>query len=321
MHRRPGAERAGASTVARGVHRARIARGLPPGCGARRLRRHDPVHGHARCALPEDSVLHHRGAGATRQRARAERVPSDQLLRKEMLPEGEKALGRQDQLGDGQRQRPAAAHHGGDPVGVRSRPHHALQQPSAALRREPRGHERCRRGARQGRGRLLSARQVELQRRQEVDFHAVDHRRRHDRLSQVVVRGGRLAGVPRHLGEVSRGRQEAQGQGPAASARRSATPSATRRRSPIPTCGRGAARRSRPTARRGHQQQGDHRVRQVHDRLLEGRARRGRSRLGRHQQQPRVPLADDLRPRSTAPRSTSSRCATPTSTSPRRARS
>ena len=43
----------------------------------------------------------------------------------------------------------------------------------------------------------------------------------------------------------------------------------------------------------GHQQQGDHRLRQVHDRLLEGRARRGRSRLGRHQQQPRVPLADD----------------------------
>jgi multiple sugar transport system substrate-binding protein len=33
------------------------------------------------------------------------------------------------------------------------------------------------------------------------------------------------------------------------SARRWATPSATRRASPIPTCGRGAARRSRPTAR------------------------------------------------------------------------
>ena len=40
--------------------------------------------------------------------------------------------------------------------------------------------------------------------------------------------------VSRHLGEVSRGRQEAQGQGPAASARRSATPSATLRRFTYP---------------------------------------------------------------------------------------
>ena len=43
------------------------------------------------------------------------------------------------------------------------------------------------------------------------------------------------------------------------------------------------------------QHEGDHRVGQVHDGLLEGRPRRGRPRLGRHQQQPRVPLADHLR--------------------------
>ena len=243
---------------------------------------------------------------------------SDQLLRKELLPEGEKALGFKINLetvnGNDLQPRITA----GDPVGGRSRPHHALQQPSAALCREPRGHERCRGGGRQSRGRLLSPRQVELERRQEVDFHAVDHRRRHDRLSQVVVRGGGLAGVSRHLGEVSRGRQEAQGQGPA---HRSDARPHLRRCADIQlslpvVVWRQGGRRQRQG---GHQQQGDRRLRQVHDRLLEGRARRGRSRLGRHQQQPRVPLADHLRPRSTAPRSTSSRCAIRTSTSPRRA--
>ena len=54
---------------------------------------------------------------------------------------------------------------------------------------------------------------------------------------------------PDDLGGVSRGRQEAQGQGPAA--RPDARPHLRRqpRPSPIPTCGRGAARKSRPTAR------------------------------------------------------------------------
>ena len=175
---------------------------------------------------------------------------SDQLLRKRDAARGREGAGHQDQLRDGQRQRPAAAHHLGDPVGRRSRPDHAQQQPSAALCRELRRHVGCRGAARQGRGRPLSARQGQLGRRQQVAVHAVGHHRRHDRLPQVVVRRGRRHHVPRHLGEVSRGRQEAQGQGPARSARRSATPSATRRPSPIPTCGRGAARRSRTTARR-----------------------------------------------------------------------
>ena len=212
--------------------------------------------------------------------------------------QGDTARGRegarlQDQPGDGQRQRPAAAHHGGDPVGVRPRPHHAVQQPPAALCREPRGHERCRGGDQQGRWRLLSPRQVELERRQDVDFHAVDHRRRHDRLSQVVVRGGRRELVPRHLGEISRGRQEAQGQGPA---HRSDARPHLRRCADVQLPLDVVVRRQGGRRKRqgGHQQQGDHRLRQVHDRLLEGRARRGRPCLGRHQQQPRVPLADHL---------------------------
>ena len=38
---------------------------------------------------------------------------SDQLLRKEMMPEAREGARHQDQLRDGQRQRPAAAHHRG----------------------------------------------------------------------------------------------------------------------------------------------------------------------------------------------------------------
>ena len=75
---------------------------------------------------------------------------------------GREGARHQDQLRDGQRQRPAAAHHRRHPVGRRPRPHHALQQPPAALCREPCRPERRRRGDRQGRGRLLSPRQGEL---------------------------------------------------------------------------------------------------------------------------------------------------------------
>src|SRR6478735_2375045 len=64
---------------------------------------------------------------------------SDQLLRKEMLPEAEKALG------------------------LQSRLDHAQQQSPAALCGELRRHDGCRRAARQGRGRALSAREGELE--------------------------------------------------------------------------------------------------------------------------------------------------------------
>ena len=79
-------------------------------------------------------------------------------LRREMLPEGEKALGIKINFETVNAQRPAAAHHRGDPVGRRSRPVHAQQQPSAALCRKPRRPGRRGRGAGQGRGRPLSAR-------------------------------------------------------------------------------------------------------------------------------------------------------------------
>ena len=41
--------------------------------------------------------------------------------------------------------------------------------------------------------------------------------------------------------------------------------------------------------------EGSRRLREVHDRVLEGSARRRRARLGRHQQQPRLPLRHDQR--------------------------
>ena len=69
-------------------------------------------------------------------------------------------------------------------------------------------------------------------------------------LSQVVVRGGGFCQVSGNLGAISRGRQEAQGQG--TSDRPDARPhlSGTRPPSHTPTCGPGAAGRSRRMARR-----------------------------------------------------------------------
>ena len=62
--------------LARGGDHARLARRLPPRRGAYRLRRHHSVHGDAGRALPEDPVLHHRGARSACQRTRSERVPA-----------------------------------------------------------------------------------------------------------------------------------------------------------------------------------------------------------------------------------------------------
>ena len=55
--------------------------------------------------------------------------------------------------------------------------------------------------------------------------------------------------IPEDLGRISRHRQADEGQEPPATARRWPMPSVTGRRSGIPICGPGAARRSRPTAR------------------------------------------------------------------------
>ena len=174
---------------------------------------------------------------------------SDQLLRKELLPAAEKALGSQDQSRDRERQRPAAAHHLGDSVGLRSRHHHALQQPPADLFGERHRPFRHRRPGGQGRRWLLRSVQIELGRRSEMDRPAVDHRRRHDRLPKILVRRGRLhRPSPTHgrsIARLARSSKPRAGR----SARRLATLSATRRRSATPICGRGAAARSRRTAK------------------------------------------------------------------------
>ena len=154
--------------------------------------------------------------------------------------QGDAARGRegarhQDQLRDRQRQRPAAAHHVGDPVGRRSRPDHAQQQPPAALCRELRRHvSDVAEALGKAEGGYYPLVKANSQRRQEMAVHAVGHHRRHDRLPQVVVRGGRRqrrSPTPgRSIARSARSSRPRAGR----SARRSATPSATPRRSPIP---------------------------------------------------------------------------------------
>ena len=152
-----------------------------------------------------------------------------------------------------------------------------------------------------------------------VHGHAVGGDRRHDRLSQVVARRGRRDQVPRHLGDLSRGRQEAEGQGPAV--RPDARPHLRRRAglhlSLHVVVGRQGSRGRRQDRR--HQHQGDGRIGQVHDRPVEGRHGRGRPCLGRHQQQPCLPVADHLGDAERRFDLHRDRCASPTSTRPRRA--
>ena len=184
---------------------------------------------------------------------------------------GREGARHQDQLRDRQRQRPAAAHHGGDPVGRRPRPVHAQQQPPAALCREPGRSRGCRRAARQGRGRPLCAGQGRIS---------------HDGSKWLsmpfAIIGGMIAyrkswfdevgatKFPDDLGGVPRGRQEAQGQG--AADRPDARPHLRRQPdlhlSLHVVVGRQGSRGRRQD--RQPQQQGRHRVGQVHDGVLEG---------------------------------------------------
>ena len=85
----------------------------------------------------------------------ADFVPaSDVLLKGPITQECKKATRHQAQGRDHQRQRSAVAHHLGDPVRHRRRHHHGVRQLAAALCREPGRRRRCRRGDRQGPGRL-----------------------------------------------------------------------------------------------------------------------------------------------------------------------
>ena len=103
-----------------------------------------------------------------------------------------------------------------------------------------------------------------------ADCRALLHRRRHDRLPQIVVRRDRRHQVPGDLGGVSGSRQEAQGQGPPA--RTDPRPHGRRRpcvRLSLPVVlGRPRGRGRRQDRQAQHER--DHRVGQVHDRLLEG---------------------------------------------------
>ena len=144
-------------------------------------------------------------------------VPAcDQLLRQKILPEAEKAARHQGQLRDGQRQRPAAAHHLGDPVGRRARPASCSSTTiRISTRRAP---STCRDVAEEigkDQGGWYPVSKGNCSSDRQVDLDADRHHRRHERLPQILVRRGRLQRVPEDLGRVPRRRQEAEGQGPA----------------------------------------------------------------------------------------------------------
>ena len=219
---------------------------------------------------------------------------SDQLLRKEMLPEAEKATRHQDQLRDRQRQRPAAAHHVGDPVGRGPRPDHALQQPPATLRGELR--------------RLSDV--VEQLGKAEGGHYPLVKANSADGSKWLsmpwAIIGGMIAYRKSWFDEVGAStfpetwdeyrevgkKLKAKGR-PIGQTLGHTFGDAPTFAYPLPVVVRRQGGRGRRQDR-GHQHQGDDRVRQVHDRLLEGCPRRRRPRLGRLQQQPRVPLADHL---------------------------
>ena len=113
---------------------------------------------------------------------------SDELLKKEIAPEAEKALGIKLNIetinGNDLQARTTSAIQSG----VGPRRHLRPQQLAAALCRERRQCRRRRRGDRQGARRLLRGVEGRRQQRPEVARGAVVRARRHDRLSQVLVR-------------------------------------------------------------------------------------------------------------------------------------
>ena len=142
--------------------------------------------------------------------------PPTQLLRRELLPEAEKALGIKMNFETVNAQRSAAAHHGGDPVGRRPRHLHAQQQSPAALCREPRrpGATWPSRSARP-RAALCTLPSA-------VATAATNGCRCRSPSSAAMIAYRKswfeevgAAEVPGDLGEVPRGRQEAEGEGPA----------------------------------------------------------------------------------------------------------
>src|SRR5439155_249622 len=151
------------------------------------------------------------------------------------------------------------------------------------------------RADREGARRLLRRLQRERQGRWKVAGRAPRLRWKCRRVPAVVVQRDRGQRIPEDGGRVSRGRQEAQGQGQAdrAGARpQLRRPASLRLRVPLGFRGR----RSRRERQEGRDQlEGHARVREVPAGLLEGRLRRGRARLGRHEQQSGLPRGRDRR--------------------------
>ena len=218
-----------------------------------------------------------------------------------------KALGAEVDARDDQRQRPAAPHHRRRPVGRGRRHLHDPVQLAAPLPERPRRRLRRRRAAGQGAGRLL--RRLQRRRSRSAASGWPCRTRSSATPSPTGSPGSRRSGAnefPKTWDEARKVFDRAQEEGQAL--RPDPRPHLRRRPdlhlSPALVLRRRRDRRERQEGR--DQLQGGGRVGQVHARVLEGRLRRGRPGLGRHQQQPRLPRRRDLARPSTAPRSTSS---------------
>ena len=140
------------------------------------------------------------------------------------------------------------------------------------------------------------------------------------RLPQVVVRGGRRHQPPEDAGRVRARSAPRSRRRASRSARPSATPSATRRPSPTPSCGPSAAPRPTTAGKKVvlNCKGAVEAVKWMHA-FWKDACDEGGARLGRHQQQPRLPRRRALRHAQRRLASTSSPSATRTRSRTRRA--
>ena len=147
----------------------------------------------------------------------------------------------------------------------------------------------------QGRGRLLRRLAALLPGQRQVALGPALDRGQRGRLPEVVAQGGRRQPVSEDVGRGPQALRRAQEEGQAL--RPDARPHLRRRPGLHLHHALGLRRRrDRPERQEGRaQQQGHARGGEVHAGVLEGMLRRGRARLGRHQQQPRLPRGRALR--------------------------
>ena len=176
---------------------------------------------------------------------------SDQLLKGKIKDACQKALGINAHHRDHQRRRHPGADQFGDPVQGRTRHHDGDQQLGAALRRKPRRCQRPRRRGRQGAGGgfFQTSRDIAYDGKRWIAMPftilGVLFANRTSWFADVGVTPDKFPATwdeYRAIGKQMKAKDHPYG-------RRSPMPSVTGRRSGIPICGRGAARRSRPTAR------------------------------------------------------------------------